>query len=164
MQVNITILSTASYNYGLDESEFYDVAILGYLLAVQEYLEKPELSYLSFTTVAWRNMRFSVMGEFTYHNRPKRKAPMVDYHENLSSPTLDELLPDRMQSLAESLDNQEKLLQLLAYLTPKEKEVVHLKAVGYTHRGIANQLQLTTYGVDSRLQRLRKRLRGFALI
>lgn len=34
----------------LDMAESYDVVIFGYLLAVQEYLEKPELSAYTFNT------------------------------------------------------------------------------------------------------------------
>ena len=47
----------------LDADEFYDVVIFGYLLAVQEYLEKPRLSDYAFSTIAWRNMNDCLINE-----------------------------------------------------------------------------------------------------
>ena len=52
----------------LDAEEFYDVVIFGYLLAVQEYLEKPRLSDYAFSTIAWRNMNDCLINEYAYRN------------------------------------------------------------------------------------------------
>ena len=148
----------------LDEADFYDVVIFGYLHAVQDYLAKPELSKYQFSTIAWRQMKHSIIQEFIYQNRPKRKAIMADYHENYASATLDEFLPNRMTCMAESLDNQKQLTRLLSYITPKEKEVVYMRADGYTYREIAESCDITIKGVSSRLTRMRQRLRHMALI
>ncbi|CUX25415.1 sigma-70 family RNA polymerase sigma factor [Clostridium sp. C105KSO13] len=148
----------------LEESEFYDVAVFGYLLAVQEYLERPELARLKFSTIAWTRMKNCVAGEFQYRNRQKRRAIFEDYNEEVSSMTLDDLLPNRMDAIAETLDNQEQLLRLLCHLTPKEKEAVYLKADGYTYREIGELCCITVYGVGSRFSRLRRRLRELSLI
>lgn len=48
----------------LERAEFYDVVIFGYLEAVQEYLEKPELSKYPFSSIAWRKMRYSMINEY----------------------------------------------------------------------------------------------------
>ncbi len=145
-------------NHELSIEEFYDVAIFGYLLAVQEYLENPDLSRFSFTTVAWLRMRNCIAKEFIYRNRPKRKATLVPYEEYRESASLEKLLPNRMQTIAESLDNQELALKLLSEMTPKEKEVVFLKANGYTYREIAARCSITVQSVGSRFHRLRSRL------
>lgn len=147
----------------LEESEFYDVVIFGYLHAVQEYLENPELSRFKFSTIAWNQMHDSMVEEFIYQSRPKRNAPMGTYHEDFASASLDKLLPNRMERVAETLDNQKQLYRLLSYLTPKEKEVVHLKADGYTYREIAEHCEITVNGVSSRFSRMRQRLRDMAL-
>lgn len=63
----------------LERSEFYDVVIFGYLEAVQEYLEKPELSKYPFSSIAWRKMRFCIINEYIYRNCPKRNALMETY-------------------------------------------------------------------------------------
>lgn len=149
----------------LDETEFYDVVIFGYLHAVHDYLNKPELSSkYQFSTIAWRQMKHSMVHEFIYRNRPKRNAPMAEYHENYASATLDEFLPNRMSCIAESLDNQNQLYKLLSHITPKEREVVYLKADGYTYREIAEYCNITIKGVSSRMSRMRQRLRNMALM
>lgn len=149
---------------GLDELEFYDVVIFGYLHAVQEYLTKPELSRYQFSTIAWRKMKDCMINEFLSQNRPKRNAHMADYHENYASATLDEFLPDRMNCMAEALDNQNQLYMLLSHITPKEKEVVFMRADGYTYREIAESCDITIRGVSSRLSRMRHRLKMLSLI
>lgn len=64
----------------------------------------------------------------------------------------------------EALGNQELLVKLLSCMTPKEKEVVHLKADGYTYREIAEKCSITIYGVGSRFSRMRRRIRNMALL
>lgn len=149
----------------LDEDDFYDVVIFGFLSAVQEYLTSSHLAdTYAFSTIAWRKMRDCVSEEFRYRNRAMRNAPMGEYHENFAAATLDDLLPNRMQAIAETLDNQAELMKLLSYLTPKEVEVVHLKADGYTYREIADICRITDSGVSSRFHRMRRRLADLALI
>ena len=40
----------------LPVDEYYDIAIFGYLSAVQDFDEDPRLSRYSFTTISWRSM------------------------------------------------------------------------------------------------------------
>lgn len=147
----------------LDETDFYDVVIFGYLHAVQDYLNKPELSKYQFSTIAWRQMKNCMIHELIYLRRLKRNAPMAEYHENYASATLDEFLPNRMNCIAESLDHQKQLYKLLSHITPKEREVVYMKADGYTYREIAEHCNITIKGVSSRMTRMRQRLRDMTL-
>lgn len=143
---------------GLPEDEFYDVIIFGYLKAVQEYLRKPELRRrYCFSTIAERQMRDALFEEFQYQNRAKRKAPTVSYEDDPVA-GLDAFLPRRSAAIEEMLHDQEILTDLLSYLTPKEKEVVRLKADGYTYREIAEACHISVYGVRSRFSRFRERL------
>lgn len=150
-------------NNGLDEAEFYDVVIFGYLRAVQDYLTQPSLQEYQFSTIARRGMKNSLVDEFIYQNRPKRNAPKADYHENYESASLEDLLPNRMERMAEILDNQNYLCLILSHLTPKEKEAVYLKADGYTYREIGEICGITRAGVETRITRLRRRLRNLEL-
>ncbi|SDG83716.1 sigma-70 family RNA polymerase sigma factor [Marvinbryantia formatexigens] len=149
-------------HHQLDEAEFYDIVIFGYLLAVQEYLEKPELSRYAFSTIAWRNMKDCVAREYYNRSRDKRTAAIASLNEEVLE--LEAFLPDRLAHLAEALDNQILLTELLSCMTPKEKEMVHLKADGYTYREIAEKCSITVYGVSSRFSRMRCRLRKMELI
>lgn len=152
-----------SYNH-LNESDYYDVIIFGYLHAVQEYLRTPELAKYQFSTIAQRKMKDCMINEYISQSRPKRKSPMADYHENYETATLDEFLPNRMSCMAETLDNQNQLYKLLSYITPKEKEVIFMRADGYTYREIAESCSITIRGVSSRLSRMRHRLKALSLM
>ena len=132
-------------HYQLDETEYYDVVVFGYLAAIQEYLRKPHLQCYCFSTIAWKNMYEAFLQELTYKNRSKRKAPLLSLQEDLALEELNQFLPNRLDALAEQLNDREIALELLSYLTPKEQEVVMLKADGY--RVVAD-----TYGVSFVMQ------------
>lgn len=146
----------------LDTREFYDVVIFGFLSAVQEYLEKPELKAYAFSTIAWRCMNDCLADEAIYQNCLKRTACITPFDEDCLS--IDALLPNRIQKMAEILDSQKRLIALLSHITPKEQEVVYLKADGYTYQEIAEKCNLTINGVESRFHRMRRRLRALALM
>ena len=145
----------------LSVQDFYDSAVFGYLEAVQEYLEKPHLQEYCFEAVATVAMRSAIAEEFKSQYRQRQTALLKeDLHASLS---LDEFLPERQQYIAEAMDNRNYLVHLFACMTPKEKEVVHLKADGLTYREIADQCNITKHGVNSRFYRLRQRLRKMEL-
>ena len=50
-------------------------------------------------------------------------------------------------------------LELMSYLTQKEKEVVLLKADGLSYQEIANRCGIAPSGVSSRFKRMRRRIR-----
>ena len=148
----------------LERAEFYDVVIFGYLEAVQEYLEKPELSKYPFSSIAWRKMRFCMINEYIYQNCPKRNAPMGTYREDYEPALSREQVSEQMNCVARDLEHRVQLQQLMSHMTAKEKEVVCMRAAGYTYREIAEHCNITMRGVSARLIRMRRRFRALALI
>ena len=148
----------------LERSEFYDVVIFGYLEAVQEFLEKPELSKYPFSSIAWRKMRFCMINEYIYQNCAKRNAPMGTYREDYEPALSREQVSEQMNCVARDLEHRVQLQQLMSHMTAKEKEVVCMRAAGYTYREIAEHCNITMRGVTARLIRMRKRFRALALI
>jgi len=148
----------------LERAEFYDVVIFGYLEAVQEYLEKPELSKYPFSSIAWRKMRYSMINEYIYRSCPKRNAPIETYHEDYGPMLSREQVSEQMSRIAGDLEHRVQLQQLMSHMTVKEKEVVCMRAAGYTYREIAEHCNITMRGVSARLIRMRKRFRALALI
>ena len=59
----------------LPVDEYYDIVIFGYLSAVQDFDENPELSRYSFTTIAWRRMNSCLCDHYTYENRKNAVQP-----------------------------------------------------------------------------------------
>ena len=145
----------------LERAEFYDVVIFGYLEAVREYLEKPELSKYPFSSIAWRKMRFCMINEYIYQNCPKRNAPMGTYREDYEPALSREQVSEQMNCVARDLEHR---VQLMSHMTAKEKEVVCMRAAGYTYREIAEHCNITMRGVSARLIRMRRRFRALALI
>lgn len=148
----------------LERAEFYDVVIFGYLEAVQEFLEKPELSKYQFSSIAWRKMKYCMINEFIYRNCPKRNAPMGTCHEDDGHVFSREQVSEQMNCVARDLEHRVQLQQLMSHMTAKEKEVVCMRAAGYTYREIAEHCNITMRGVSARLIRMRKRFRALALI
>ena len=142
----------------LSIEEYYDTVVFGYLEAVQDYLEKPELKQYQFSTIARIAMRNALAREWEKQSRPMRKAFLEEYEDDTAS--LDEFLPSRQERLAEAMDDRSRLLALLAYLTPKERQVVHLQADGYTYHEIAEICKISAHGVNSRFYRLRRKVRN----
>ena len=148
----------------LERAEFYDVVIFGYLEAVQEYLENPELSKYKFSSIAWRKMKYCMINEYIYRNCPKRNAPMGTYHEDYDHVFSREQVSEQMNCVARDLEHRVQLQQLMSHMTAKEKEVVCMRAAGYTYREIAEHCNITLRGVSARLIRMRRRFRALALI
>ena len=148
----------------LERAEFYDVVIFGYLEAVQEYLENPELSKYKFSSIAWRKMKYCMINEYIYRNCPKRNAPMGTYHEDYDHVFSREQVSEQMNCVARDLEHRVQLQQLMSHMTAKEKEVVCMRAAGYTYREIAEHCNITLRGVSARLIRMRRRFRTLALI
>lgn len=148
----------------LERAEFYDVVIFGYLKAVQEFLEKPELSKYPFSSIAWRKMRYSMIKEYIYRNCPKRNAPMGTYREDYDYVFSREQILEQVNCVASELEDRVQLQQLMSHMTVKEKEVVCMRAAGYTYREIAEHCNITMRGVSARLIRMRRRFRALALI
>ena len=62
---HLSLVKVFLFKNHLDQ-EFYDVVIFGYLDAVREYLENPELSRFRFSSIAWRKMKYCMIKEFLY--------------------------------------------------------------------------------------------------
>ena len=148
----------------LDRAEFYDVVIFGYLAAVQEYLKEPELSGYRFSSIAWVKMKDCMLREFHAQSRPKRKAFTGVYHEEYSCEVWSRQEVSQIDSLPEEVDNRQRIRHLSSYMTPKEKEVVYMRAAGYSYREIADLCHITIRGVSARLERMRRRFRSLALV
>ena len=112
----------------LSVDDYYDIVIFGYLSAVQDFDENPELSRYSFTTIAWRRMNSCLCDHYTYENRQKRRAVTVSIHSGTENGlTLDEILPERRKELQEQTADRMLLLEVLSCLTETEKQMVLLR-------------------------------------
>lgn len=66
----------------LNIEDYYDTAVFGYLKAVQDYLEKPELQRTASPPSPASAMRDALATEWKKQNRPMRRAYLEEYQED----------------------------------------------------------------------------------
>lgn len=147
-----TFLMVRNY-YG---DAYYDAAVDGLLAAACVYLERPELGKYAFSTIAFRKMDDAACAVARKEGRRSEIAQIL----HLEDPAIDRNVVDRHQErLDDSVTERLMLAQVLSALTEKQMEVFELKRYGYTYNEMAQQCGIGYYGVSSRLQRMRQKLR-----
>ena len=135
---------------GLDESEYYDVVVFGYLKAVDEYLSNPVLRQkYEFSTIAYKAMRSALSHEFEKQCSQKRKGYTVSLETIIYS---SESLPlGECLAVPDSamMDFETELLlhELATRLSEREMDVVRMKMHGYGTREIAREHKTSMKGV-----------------
>lgn len=76
---NHALIYSFLQDQALDEAEYYDIALFGYLHAVRRYLSHARLRRYRFSTIAWRAMRQS-LNSF-YRAEERRRAGERKYLE-----------------------------------------------------------------------------------
>ena len=144
----------------LDASEWYDVAVFGYLRAVRKYTERPELQIYAFSTIAGRSMDTEISNERKKQHRRIQPlsldAPLTEdgltLYDTISTPDFTENKEEMSAACA-------SLLPLLEMLTEHQLEALTLKSNGYTRSKIGDALRITARAADSAIARGRYKLR-----
>ena len=124
----------------LDERDYFDVVIFGYLRAVHQYKSKPELAKYKFSTIAWRKMNDSLYAYYRYLRRPKRNADVVSldaaygdgrvtYQDIVAGP--DPYMMD--------FETEQLFIELASELSKRQLHAVKMKAAGYGIRETAKR-------------------------
>lgn len=130
----------------LDASEWYDVAVFGYLRAVRLYTVRPELQQYSFTTIAGKTMDSEIDKE---RKKQRRRIQPLSFDAELTEDglTLYDLIgdPQFLPYRREDSVVAAQYLPLLEVLTEQQLAVLTMKAQGYTYQEIAEALGLNTW-------------------
>lgn len=130
----------------LDASEWYDVAVFGYLRAVRLYTERPELQRYAFTTIAGKTMASEIDKE---RKKARRRIRPLSLDAELTEDgaTLYDLIgaPEFLPYQQEDEVVAAQYMPLLETLTKQQLAVLTMKAQGYTYREIAEALGLNTW-------------------
>ena len=139
--------------YNLPESQYYDVVIFGYLCAVQEYCEKPELQKYLFSTVAWRQMKHELYRHYKYHERKKRDFQTVSLSDikrgDDASLKTDETAAEN--KLLEDLNFSLLLHSLASAITEKQMRIIRMKLAGFRMHDIARTEKMTFKDINRAL-------------
>lgn len=141
----------------LEKEDVYDAALDGYMRAVQQYDERPELQKYSFTTVAVNAMRWELLG--LIRKEARRRSRM-----NQDSSTYEAAL--RFLSVAsvsgeayETAEANELWDRTKKLVTVRQGNVLRLRSFGHTYAEIAERSGMDRKAVDNCLYRTRKKLR-----
>lgn len=125
----------------MDADHYYDVAVFGYLRAVERYLTEPKLRHYQFSTVAWRAMRQSVVS--CQQSEIRRIESERRYQERYRRP-----------DSFEKLDADLFLRKLAAISSREQYDLAALRLRGYSIAEIAQARQTT----PKRIRKLLKEL------
>ena len=120
----------------LDENEFYDVVIFGYLKAVKRFLEGSKKNY-AFSTSAFKSMRDSVLDYYKSQSCQKRKAYIV----SLDSPFLETTIAAN-DSLMNEFEVELLLHDIASVVSKQQMQVLLMKKDGYGVKEIAREQRI----------------------
>lgn len=143
---------------GLREDEYYDIAVFGYLRAVQVYDQKPELQKYSFQTIANKRMYAALWNHFRSLRAAKRTADVL----SLNAPSANGLeLAEHFAAdtppVYEYAEAREAWDAVKAAATPKQIQALDMRMQGYTSREIGKVYHLSANSIAGRIYRLRKK-------
>ena len=132
---------------------YYDAAVDGLLKAARLYCERPELRRYAFSTIAFRQM------DDAAYKTARKDARRSEIARILNLDDVADCVADRHQDVEESVTERLLVAQMLSALTEKQMEVFQLKRSGYDYHEMARQCGIGYAGVNSRLYRMRTRLK-----
>ena len=139
------------------EDEFYDVAIFGYLKAVQVYDEREDLQQLySFSTIAFRRMKDAMAAHFKALNRPCRRAAVEPYEEDTHVSDFAESLWESPEQIICERETTETVLRLLS---PEQGNLLTLRTSGHTLREIGADFNISPRKAGQKLKIVRDTVR-----
>lgn len=141
----------------LEKTDVYDAALDGYMRAVQQYDEHPELRRYSFTTVAVNTMRWELLGlvkkEARRLSRVNQNSSVYEAALRILSNTPEIGEQPAIVEAEELWDRTQKLV------TVRQGNVLRLRSLGHTYGEIAEKSGMDRKAVDNCLYRTRKKLR-----
>ena len=142
--------------HSLDEEEFYDVVIFGYLRAVRRYFTEAGLKKYKFGTIAWNCMRVDLLNYYKANRSQKRNAEVVSLHVSLSpdGPPLEHSIPSRNEMM-EQLEVKLLVHDLARRVSRQQLDLVRLKSDGYGVREIARRQKTSIKHVQELLEEVR---------
>lgn len=144
--------------HGYSIEEFYNIAVFGYLKAVQVYHRKEKLNgNYNFSSIADKYMRAEISNHFKSESRKKRKPAGTIV--SLDDDGMENNCVGGKSAEAEILD-KETVKELLDKLTEVQRKIAELKIDGYSNKEIFIILDMSQSTYYKELQRIKVVLSG----
>lgn len=119
----------------LPKEEYYDIAVFGYLKAVQDYLSKEDLRQCAFSTICYRYMSREVYNYRRTLQRQQRLSNMVCMQSGQELP-IECRVPYGHSEMAK-MEGRLLLHDLARHIPQEQMQIVRLYCAGHTLREIA---------------------------
>ncbi|WP_313184741.1 hypothetical protein [Lacrimispora sp.] len=143
--------------YGYSIEEYYDIAIFGYLKAVQLYLRREDLrNKFKFSTICWLSMKTEIKDNFVAQNAQKRKPV-----ETVVSLDAEYAEGDGFYNIIGGKSTEADVLEkimidtVLENLPEKYRKITHLKMNGYNNKEIYTAMGIPSSTYTIEMQRIR---------
>lgn len=143
------------YQYSIEE--FYNVAVVGYLEAVQAFHRKEKYKESTkFSSVAYKYMKSEISNHLRKEKAQKRKS--LENNISLDIDTSNNFMNE--PSAENKLMEAETILCLMENLSELQRKIARLKVEGYTNKEVFGKLHMKQSTYYKELQRMRKLLKG----
>ena len=143
----------------LPKDEYYDVVVFGYLRAVRRSLTLPRLQEYSLRTIAFRAMGCDLFNHWRALRTQKRTATVLEYDADRHASGLEDTVA---MELERREDYQETCRRVRACITPKQGEIIDLKARGFSDYAAAKEGGYRRPEVKAELEAVRDNIMRFA--
>ena len=152
-------------NVGLESSDLYQEALLGFMDAINNYSEKKDVKLVTFISFCVRRrLNMALMkANRVKHRFLNDSLSLEHYYDNIDATMMDLISDNEENNPLNNLMNEEEFLDLnekiKEHLSKNEYEVYELLRNGFSYTEIATLLDKTPKSVDNAIQRIKGKVR-----
>jgi len=159
-EANHTVVFRYLRNMRLNETDYYDVIIFGYIKAVFDYTEKVYLQRYRFSTLAYKAMSLKLIDYYRRNDRKKRNAPTFSLDNFLLN---ENQKPNLYDYQLEWLNDALFWLDVKRVLTERQYAFLLSRVYGDSNIEIAEKYGVSKNRLRTVFQKIRKALRNMLL-
>ena len=155
---NHNLIYSFLHRHGYSIEDYYNIAVFGYLKAVQIYHRKEKVkANCDFPFIAWQYMRVEISNHINTENVKKRKPDAAV----ISLDTEKEKIESKFDSVTgtESAENTvietEMYQYMLHSLTEKQRKIVKAKLSGYSNQEICVLMNIPSSSFYKEMQKIK---------
>ena len=151
-------------NVGLESSDLYQEALLGFMDAINNYSEKKDVKLVTFISFCVRRrLNMALMKANRVKHRFLNDSLSLEHYYDIDATMMDLISDNEENNPLNNLMNEEEFLDLnekiKEHLSKNEYEVYELLRNGFSYTEIATLLDKTPKSVDNAIQRIKGKVR-----
>lgn len=145
-----------TYSYSLQD--YYDIAVIGFLKAVQDYQRKESNGkQCCFSSLAWKFMQSEINNNFRMETAQKRKPGQeIISIEDGSRIRTKYTWDTAVNSAEDSVIERELIWEIMENITEMQRKIICLKAAGYNNKEIYLKLGICSSRYYAEMKQIKK--------